>query len=166
MGQITITLNGRSYKLRCGDGEEARLLELAAHVEGRLGQLKAEFGPVGDERLLVMASIMIADELFDTRQALAATQATAAPPSLDHLRPIDSLSEAPTVGALAFEADRAPMDDVPLDLDPIVEADGNQNREAAQARALRRSDSPLSINERLADARESASLRSGERKPG
>lgn len=71
MGQVTITLNGRSYRLRCGDGEEARLLALAGHVESKLGSLAAEFGQVGDERLLVMTAIMITDELFDARQTCA-----------------------------------------------------------------------------------------------
>src|SRR5689334_15600264 len=70
MGQVTITLNGRSYRLTCGDGEERRLLQLAAHVESKLTQLVAEFGQVGDDRLLVMASVLITDELFDARATL------------------------------------------------------------------------------------------------
>ncbi|HEX4892400.1 MAG TPA: cell division protein ZapA [Hyphomicrobiaceae bacterium] len=73
MGQVTITLNGRSYRLRCGDGEEKRLLELAEHVDDRLASLVAEFGQVGDERLLLMTALMIADELFDARAALLAS---------------------------------------------------------------------------------------------
>jgi cell division protein ZapA len=71
MGQVTITLNGRTYRLRCGDGEEARVIALAEHVEGKLAGLVAEFGQVGDERLLVMAAIMVTDELFDAREKAA-----------------------------------------------------------------------------------------------
>ena len=81
MGQVTITLNGRSYRLRCGDGEEQRLLELAEHVDDRLASLVAEFGQVGDERLLLMTALMIADELFDARGALLASGASVEPSS-------------------------------------------------------------------------------------
>ena len=70
MGQVTVTLNGRTYRLRCGDGEEARLLQLAGHLEQRIDSLAAEFGQVGDERLLLMAALLIADELWDMRERL------------------------------------------------------------------------------------------------
>lgn len=70
MGQVTVTLNGRTYRLRCGDGEETRLLQLAGHLEQRIDALAAEFGPVGDERLLLMAALLITDELWDMREQL------------------------------------------------------------------------------------------------
>ena len=72
MGQISVTLNGRTYRLRCGEGEEARLLELAAHVRTRVESLAGEFGQVGDDRLMLMAALMIADELWDARAQLRA----------------------------------------------------------------------------------------------
>lgn len=71
MGQVAVTLNGRTYRLRCGDGEEERLLSLAAHVRGRIDALVAEFGQAGDERLLLMAALLIADELLDSRDKIA-----------------------------------------------------------------------------------------------
>ena len=70
MGQVSVTLNSRSYRLACEDGEEARLVELATHVKERVDALTTEFGQVGDERLLLMAALLIADELWDTREAL------------------------------------------------------------------------------------------------
>lgn len=70
MGQVSVTLNNRTYRLACGDGDEPRLLELSAHVKARVDQLTLEFGQVGDDRLLLMAALLIADELWDTRQAL------------------------------------------------------------------------------------------------
>lgn len=70
MGQVTVTLNGRTYRLRCGEGEERRLVELATHVSERVEGLAAEFGQVGDDRLLLMAALLIADELWDTRERL------------------------------------------------------------------------------------------------
>lgn len=71
MGQVTVKLNGKTYHLRCGDGEEGRLQALAAHVSGRLETLTAEFGQVGDERLMLMAALLTADELLETRDRLA-----------------------------------------------------------------------------------------------
>jgi cell division protein ZapA len=70
MGQVSVTLNGRTYRLACDDGEEERLIELAAHVKERVEQLTLEFGQVGYDRLLLMTSLLIADELWDTRKAL------------------------------------------------------------------------------------------------
>ena len=70
MGQVTVTVNGRTYRLRCGDGEEPRLIELATHISNRIDGLAAEFGQVGDERLLLMAALLVADELWDMRERL------------------------------------------------------------------------------------------------
>ncbi|KAB2919612.1 MAG: cell division protein ZapA [Hyphomicrobiaceae bacterium] len=67
MGQVSVTLNGRTYSLRCTDGEEARLIELATYVKVRAEALAQEFGSVGDDRVLLMAAIMIADELWLVR---------------------------------------------------------------------------------------------------
>ncbi len=72
MGQVAVTLNGRSYRFDCGDGEEARLAELAAFVKGRVEEIGRQFGNAGDERILLMAALLIADELWDARVALAA----------------------------------------------------------------------------------------------
>ncbi len=67
MGQVTVNVNGRSYRFDCGDGEEARLQELAAYVKGHVDKLTSQYGHVGPERLLLMAALLITDELWDTR---------------------------------------------------------------------------------------------------
>lgn len=69
MGQVTITLNGRTYRLSCPDDEEERLNQLVEHVRGKIDQLASEFGQIGNERLMLMSALMIADELFDLRDA-------------------------------------------------------------------------------------------------
>jgi cell division protein ZapA len=78
MGQVAVTLYGRSYRFDCGDGEEARLAELAAFVKGRVEQLSRQFGNAGEERMLLMAALLIADELWDARAALAEKSAPSA----------------------------------------------------------------------------------------
>jgi cell division protein ZapA len=74
MGQVTVTLNGRTYRLRCGEGEEARLFALTEHLRGKVDQLLGEFGQIGDDRLLLMAALLVCDELFDARDRVAALE--------------------------------------------------------------------------------------------
>lgn len=75
MKQATITLNSRTYRLSCGEGEESRLQLLAQVVRQKLDTLVAEFGQVGDDRLLLMSALLIADELLETRTRLTALEA-------------------------------------------------------------------------------------------
>ena len=65
MAQVSVTINGRSYQIACDDGQEANLTRLADYVDKRVGELVAAVGQVGDDRLLVMASLLVADELSD-----------------------------------------------------------------------------------------------------
>lgn len=82
MGQVQVTINGRSYRLDCADGQEHRLKELAGYVSEKVEHLVHNFGQVGDVRLLMMAALMAADELFDLREAHAQLEeALTAPPA-------------------------------------------------------------------------------------
>jgi cell division protein ZapA len=71
MGQVTVTLNGRTYTLSCLDGEEPRLIELATYVKERAEAVTEEFQQVGDDRVLLMTAILIADELAQARSEQA-----------------------------------------------------------------------------------------------
>jgi cell division protein ZapA len=68
MGQVAVTINGRTFRFACGDGQEARVSELSAYIQGKLNALGHDLGRIGDERLLVMAALLIADELFEARE--------------------------------------------------------------------------------------------------
>lgn len=70
MGQVTITLNGRTYKMACDDGQEHYLLGLVKHVDGHVEDLKRNFGQIGDTQLLLMASIVVSDELAEAKRRL------------------------------------------------------------------------------------------------
>lgn len=65
MAQVTVTINNRPYEIACDDGQEAHLRRLADYVDNRVEELVASIGQVGDARLLVMVSLLIADELSD-----------------------------------------------------------------------------------------------------
>ncbi|MEO8651537.1 MAG: cell division protein ZapA [Hyphomicrobiaceae bacterium] len=75
MGQATITINGRTYRLECGDGEQERLLALAEIVRRRVDSLAGEFAAAGDGRLLLMTALMLADELMDAQARLEGRRA-------------------------------------------------------------------------------------------
>ncbi len=72
MGQVKIELNGKVYRLLCGDGEEGRLKELAGYVGSRLDGLAEQTGQHGDDRLLVMAALLLADELLEFKAGVRA----------------------------------------------------------------------------------------------
>ncbi len=74
MAQLTIKINGRAYQIGCEDGQEQHLEGLAAYIDGRVQELAASVGQVGEARLLVMASLLIADELAEARSRAAAPQ--------------------------------------------------------------------------------------------
>jgi len=68
VGQINVTIGGRSYPLACRDGEEDRLNRLAAHVDAKAADLQGALGQMSEPRLLLMSAILIADELFDLKE--------------------------------------------------------------------------------------------------
>jgi cell division protein ZapA len=86
MGQVAITLNDRTYRLVCDDGEEDRLVDLAQIVKGKIDALRADVGHVGDERLMLMAALLIADELVEARANLAHQQQGSADAFAMHAR--------------------------------------------------------------------------------
>ncbi|CEJ88618.1 conserved hypothetical protein [Hyphomicrobium sp. GJ21] len=67
MADVAINFNGRSYRFACGDNEVQRLEEIAKYLTGKLEALTREHGNIGDERLMLMAALLVADELFDAR---------------------------------------------------------------------------------------------------
>jgi cell division protein ZapA len=75
MAQVTIRINGYSYSVGCQDGEEEHLQAMAGEVERRIESIKVAAGPSGESRMLVMAALLMADDLYEMRQALKAAQA-------------------------------------------------------------------------------------------
>jgi cell division protein ZapA (FtsZ GTPase activity inhibitor) len=92
MGQVAVTIMGRTYTLRCTDGEEARLVELAGYIKERADALAAEFrsgaGPVSDDRLLLLVAISLADELWEAREVVPSPAAPAL--NAGHVPPSDT----------------------------------------------------------------------------
>ena len=101
MAQVTVKINGYVYTLGCEDGQEAHLLSMVEQVERRITSIKALGGPNGEARLLVLASLLMADELHDLSARLeaeppAAPQHAAPPPdpeAADRLRRLADRAE-------------------------------------------------------------------------
>ena len=70
MPQVSVTINGRQFRMACEDGEEARVTHLAEDLDGRIVQLRARFCEIGDMRLTVMAALALADELSEVKDKL------------------------------------------------------------------------------------------------
>jgi cell division protein ZapA len=70
MSQVNVSINGRQFRMACEDGEEARLLRLAADLDASIAQLRTRFGEIGDTRLTVMAALTLADQLSETKEKL------------------------------------------------------------------------------------------------
>jgi cell division protein ZapA len=66
MPQVTVTINGRQFRMACEDGQEAHLLDLARDLDTRIEGLRAKFGEIGDTRLTVMAALTVADLLTES----------------------------------------------------------------------------------------------------
>jgi cell division protein ZapA len=110
MAQLTITVNGRAYDLACENGEEERLLSLARAVDRQVGALAARSGPVDETRLMLMASLVLADRLDDALgelEALRRKPPTALPPGF---------SESELVADLEALADR--IEEIAARLEP------------------------------------------------
>jgi len=68
MAHVSVTINGRQYRMACDDGEETHLSRLAQEFDERIERLRTEFGEIGDMRLTVMAALTVADDLSDARE--------------------------------------------------------------------------------------------------
>jgi cell division protein ZapA len=66
MSQVSVTINGRQFRMACEDGQEGHLMNLARDLDSRIEGLRTKFGEIGDTRLTVMAALTIADSLAET----------------------------------------------------------------------------------------------------
>jgi cell division protein ZapA len=90
LAQVTIRINGYAYTLGCEDGQEPHLLNMASKVEDRIDSIKALGNQSGEARLLVLAALLMADELHDqsaTIDHLRAEQANQGPASASEEAP-------------------------------------------------------------------------------
>jgi cell division protein ZapA len=76
MAQVTLRINGYAYTIGCKDGEEKHLEAMGAEVGRRIDIVRASAGPSGESRMLVMAALLMADDIFELRNKLGAADAS------------------------------------------------------------------------------------------
>ena len=89
MTQVSVTIAGHIYRMACAQGEEEHLQELAHQFEARIEMLRQNFGEIGDQRLVMMTAITVADELSEAKVRIATLEA-----ELSGLRTTKSEGEA------------------------------------------------------------------------
>ncbi len=108
MSQVSVTINGRQFRMACEDGEEEHLLALARELDTRISGLRTKFGEIGDTRLTVMAAITVADELAEAAERIRRLEGEIA--ALQDARMAASersqAAQAEVVDALAAAAER------------------------------------------------------------
>lgn len=68
MAQVTVSIDGKQYRMACDEGQEGHLVDLAGRLDRYVSHLKESFGEIGDLRLTVMAGIMVLDELVELQK--------------------------------------------------------------------------------------------------
>jgi len=70
MANVNIKFNGKDFLLSCDDGQEEHLEELSLHLNQKFNDLKSNLGNIGENKLLLITSIKIMDEYFETRKKI------------------------------------------------------------------------------------------------
>lgn len=68
MAHVTVTIDGKQFRMACEDGQERHLEALALDLDNRIRMVRESFGEIGDLRLTVMAALMVTDEVFEERR--------------------------------------------------------------------------------------------------
>ncbi len=108
MSQVSVTINGRQFRMACEDGQEGHLMNLARDLDARIEGLRKKFGEIGDTRLTVMAALTLADAHAELSQRIkrledeVATLQASRANSADHAR----IAQGAVAAALNAAAER------------------------------------------------------------
>ena len=70
MANVSIKFNGKEFLLSCEDGQEEHLEELSNNLNDKFLKLKSELGSIGESKLLLITSIKVIDEYFETKKKI------------------------------------------------------------------------------------------------
>ncbi|MDC6468666.1 cell division protein ZapA, partial [Candidatus Pelagibacter sp.] len=68
MANVNIKFNGKDFLLSCDDGQEEHLEGLLTHINEKFSNLKNDLGNIGENKLLLITSVQIMDEYFETKK--------------------------------------------------------------------------------------------------
>ena len=70
MANVSINFNGKDFLLSCDDGQEEHLEELLVHISHKFNDLKKDLGNIGENKLLLITSVKVMDEYFETKKKI------------------------------------------------------------------------------------------------
>ena len=70
MANVNIKFNGKEFLLSCNDGQEEHLEELALYLNEKFTDLKKSLGNIGESKLLLITSISVLDEYYETKKKI------------------------------------------------------------------------------------------------
>jgi len=70
MANVNIKFNDKEYLLSCEDGQEEHLEELSLNLNKKFNDLKFDLGNIGENKLLLISSIKVMDEYFETKKQI------------------------------------------------------------------------------------------------
>lgn len=105
MAQVTVRINGYPHVVVCEDGQEAHLQAMAGQVDDRVASIKA-LGQSGESRLLVLAALLMADELHDLHVEMAALREGVPAADKEARQRLRRLAERAEAIASDIEADK------------------------------------------------------------
>ena len=70
MANVNIKFNGKDFLLSCENGQEEHLEELSQNLSEKFNQLKSKLGNLGENKLLLITSITLMDEYFETKKKI------------------------------------------------------------------------------------------------
>ncbi len=123
MAQVSVTINGRQFRMACEDGQEDHLTKLARELDTRIDGLRAKFGEIGDTRLTVMAALTIADELSEMAQRFKRLEADLAAVQEAQIAVADRHQSAQAAVAAALTAAAERIESVTKKLNQPASAD-------------------------------------------
>lgn len=112
MALVTVQVNGRSYTVACDEGEEEHLADLARYIDGKVQDLARTVGQVGDARLMLMAGLLISDELSDALGRVAELEAEIAQIKQGRSQIVDQAQKAQAAVAQLLENAARRIDDI------------------------------------------------------
>jgi cell division protein ZapA len=105
MAHVSVSINGRQYRMACEEGQEDHLVRLSQDLDQRIAQLRENFGDIGEARLIVMAALSVGDDLADARRRIRRLEDEVA--ALQEERTVASdRTQAAVVAALNAAAER------------------------------------------------------------
>ena len=70
MANVNIKFNGKEFLLSCEDGQEEHLEELSTYLNEKFTSLKNSLGNIGESKLLLITSISVLDEYYETKKKI------------------------------------------------------------------------------------------------